>query len=96
MVAATNEMVVDLWVPAGSKMDLDLHPEGFLECDMRALQSSRLNLLMLMSSAIAFCDVNKVNISMAVIPVALELDWSATKPGLVSSAFFLAMLWRRS
>lgn len=40
--------------------------------------------------AIAFvlCNMDKVNMSVAVIPMAKELGWSATDRGLVSSSFF--------
>ena len=34
------------------------------------------------------CGMPKVNMSVAVIPMAKELGWSATDRGLVSSAFF--------
>ncbi|KAG2488999.1 hypothetical protein HYH03_012438 [Edaphochlamys debaryana] len=40
--------------------------------------------------AVAFvlCNMDKVNMSVAVIPMAAELGWSATERGLVSSSFF--------
>lgn len=40
--------------------------------------------------AVAFvlCNMDKVNMSVAVIPMAHELGWSATDRGLVSSSFF--------
>lgn len=36
----------------------------------------------------------KVNMSVAVIPMAKELGWSATDRGLVSSAFFWGCAWQ--
>lgn len=42
----------------------------------------------MMSLAFVLCNMDKVNMSVAVIPMAEELGWSATDRGLVSSAFF--------
>ncbi|CAG9461515.1 unnamed protein product [Pedinophyceae sp. YPF-701] len=41
-----------------------------------------------MALAFILCNMDKVNMSVAVIPMAEELGWSATERGLVSSAFF--------
>lgn len=38
--------------------------------------------------AFILCNMDKVNMSVAVIPMAKELGWSATDRGLVSSSFF--------
>ncbi|KAL0056199.1 hypothetical protein WJX82_008643 [Trebouxia sp. C0006] len=42
----------------------------------------------MMALAFVLCNMDKVNMSVAVIPMAEELGWSATDRGLVSSAFF--------
>eukprot|EP00963_Diacronema_lutheri_P002341 scaffold155_cov347-Pavlova_lutheri.AAC.20 len=42
-----------------------------------------------MSVAFVLCNMDKVNMSVAVIPMAEELAWSPTQRGIVSSAFFL-------
>lgn len=42
----------------------------------------------MMALAFILCNMDKVNMSVAVIPMASELGWSATDRGLVSSAFF--------
>lgn len=38
--------------------------------------------------AFVLCNMDKVNMSVAVIPMARELGWSALERGLVSSSFF--------
>ena len=38
--------------------------------------------------AFVLCNMDKVNMSVAVIPMARELGWSALDRGLVSSSFF--------
>lgn len=38
--------------------------------------------------AFVLCNMDKVNMSVAVIPMAHELGWSALDRGLVSSSFF--------
>lgn len=42
----------------------------------------------MMALSFVLCNMDKVNMSVAVIPMASELGWSATDRGLVSSAFF--------
>lgn len=42
----------------------------------------------MMALSFVLCNMDKVNMSVAVIPMAKELGWSATERGLVSSAFF--------
>eukprot|EP00803_Ostreobium_quekettii_P003718 evm.model.scf_1083.5 EVM.evm.TU.scf_1083.5 scf_1083:48497-52568(-) len=42
----------------------------------------------LMCIAFILCNMDKVNMSVAVIPMAGELGWSATSRGIVQSAFF--------
>eukprot|EP00884_Botryococcus_braunii_P007563 jgi/Botrbrau1/16808/Bobra.150_2s0035.1 len=42
----------------------------------------------MMALAFVLCNMDKVNMSVAVIPMAKDLGWSATERGLVSSAFF--------
>ena len=42
----------------------------------------------LMALSFVLCNMDKVNMSVAVIPMAKELGWTATERGLVSSAFF--------
>jgi len=42
----------------------------------------------MMALSFILCNMDKVNMSVAVIPMAKELGWSATQRGLVSSSFF--------
>lgn len=42
----------------------------------------------MMAVAFVLCNMDKVNMSVAVIPMAKELGWSALNRGLVSSSFF--------
>ncbi|KIZ04724.1 putative anion transporter 6 [Monoraphidium neglectum] len=42
----------------------------------------------MMAVAFVLCNMDKVNMSVAVIPMARDLGWSATDRGLVSSSFF--------
>lgn len=48
----------------------------------------RWNVVAMMALAFVLCNMDKVNMSVAVIPMAKELGWSATERGLVSSSFF--------
>ncbi|KAI8468510.1 MAG: carbohydrate transporter [Monoraphidium minutum] len=48
----------------------------------------RWRLVAMMSVAFVLCNMDKVNMSVAVIPMARDLGWSATDRGLVSSSFF--------
>lgn len=42
----------------------------------------------MMALSFVLCNMDKVNMSVAVIPMAKELGWTATERGLVSSSFF--------
>ena len=42
----------------------------------------------MMALSFVLCNMDKVNMSVAVIPMAKELGWTATQRGLVSSSFF--------
>lgn len=48
----------------------------------------RWQIVAMMAAAFVLCNMDKVNMSVAVIPMAAELGWSATERGLVSSSFF--------
>lgn len=48
----------------------------------------RWQVVAMMALAFVLCNMDKVNMSVAVIPMAKELGWSATERGLVSSSFF--------
>lgn len=48
----------------------------------------RWKITIMMAVSFILCNMDKVNMSVAVIPMAKELGWSATDRGLVSSAFF--------
>lgn len=48
----------------------------------------RWRVVAMMALSFVLCNMDKVNMSVAVIPMASELGWSATDRGLVSSAFF--------
>lgn len=48
----------------------------------------RWKVVTMMAVAFVLCNMDKVNMSVAVIPMAKELGWSAIDRGLVSSAFF--------
>jgi len=45
-------------------------------------------LITLLAVAFVLCNLDKVNMSVAVIPLAEQFGWSATDKGLVSSSFF--------
>lgn len=48
----------------------------------------RWQVIYMMALAFVLCNMDKVNMSVAVIPMAKELGWSATERGLVSASFF--------
>ncbi|KAI8472147.1 MAG: carbohydrate transporter [Monoraphidium minutum] len=48
----------------------------------------RWRLVAMMSAAFVLCNMDKVNMSVAVIPMAADLGWSGAERGLVSSSFF--------
>lgn len=48
----------------------------------------RWKVVIMMAVAFVLCNMDKVNMSVAVIPMAHELGWSALDRGLVSSSFF--------
>lgn len=50
--------------------------------------SHRWKVVFMMAISFVLCNMDKVNMSVAVIPMAAELGWTATDRGLVSSAFF--------
>ena len=84
-------------VPEGGTVGTHNVQEGWedaLEKGMTAeksveVASERWVLILLMSLAFVLCNMDKVNMSVAVIPLAEELAWSASQRGIVSSAFFL-------
>lgn len=49
---------------------------------------SRYKLLVATGVAFVLCNMDKVNMSVAIIPMAREFGWSATVSGLVQSSFF--------
>lgn len=66
--------------------DLDTLPVGFIE--RGEVLPHRWILTAAMSLAFVLCNMDKVNMSVAVIPMAKELGWSATARGVVQSSFF--------
>ncbi|KAL4857945.1 putative anion transporter 6 [Chlorella vulgaris] len=48
----------------------------------------RWKVVSMMAASFVLCNMDKVNMSVAVIPMARELGWSAMERGLVSSSFF--------
>eukprot|EP00210_Caulerpa_lentillifera_P004567 g4357.t1 len=66
--------------------ELESLPDGFIESN--EVLPHRWILTVAMSAAFVLCNMDKVNMSVAVIPMARELNWSATARGLVQSAFF--------
>ena len=48
----------------------------------------RWKVVLLISLAFVLCNMDKVNMSVAVIPMAKELGWTSLERGLVSSSFF--------
>jgi ACS family sodium-dependent inorganic phosphate cotransporter len=48
----------------------------------------RWRLVAMMAVSFVLCNMDKVNMSVAVIPMARDLGWTATDRGLVSSSFF--------
>lgn len=69
-----------------SPTELDALPVGFI--DTGEVVPHRWILTVAMSLAFVLCNMDKVNMSVAVIPMAKELGWSATARGLVQSSFF--------
>lgn len=49
---------------------------------------ARYQMVVSMSAAFVICNMDKVNISVAIIPMAQEFGWSPTVSGLVQSSFF--------
>jgi ACS family sodium-dependent inorganic phosphate cotransporter len=52
------------------------------------LSPHRWQVVGMMALSFVLCNMDKVNMSVAVIPMAKELGWTATQRGLVSSSFF--------
>lgn len=50
--------------------------------------SSRLQVLLSLSLAFVICNMDKVNMSVAIIPMSQQLAWSGTMSGVVQSSFF--------
>eukprot|EP00798_Chlamydomonas_sp_ICE-L_P027115 gene27115-2342_t len=67
-------------IPAASSSDATVAKEGALP--------HRWRVVLLIMAAFVLCNMDKVNMSVAVIPMAKELGWSALDRGLVSSSFF--------
>eukprot|EP00803_Ostreobium_quekettii_P011560 evm.model.scf_130EXC.2 EVM.evm.TU.scf_130EXC.2 scf_130EXC:62628-66747(-) len=61
---------------------------GWMEEDGDVWLPHRWKVTALMGIAFVLCNMDKVNMSVAVIPMAGELGWSATSRGIVQSAFF--------
>lgn len=62
--------------------------EGALLPEPRGGIPHRWQIVFMMALSFVLCNMDKVNMSVAVIPMAKELGWSATERGLVSSSFF--------
>jgi len=56
--------------------------------DSKAFKKLVWTLVTLLATAFVLCNLDKVNMSVAVIPLAEQFGWSATDKGLVSSSFF--------
>lgn len=67
-------------------LDLSFLPEEFIESG--EVFPHRWILTLAMSLAFVLCNMDKVNMSVAVIPMASDLGWSATSRGIVQSSFF--------
>jgi len=59
-----------------------------VEEEARLWNPNRWRIAQAMSLAFVLCNMDKVNMSVAIIPLAKEFDWSASDKGLVGSAFF--------
>ena len=53
----------------------------------------RYTIVLLFALATALCYVDRVNISIAIIPLAHDKGYDATRTGLVLSSFFWGYLW---
>lgn len=54
--------------------------------------SGRYKLVLATSVAFMICNMDKVNISIAIIPMAQDFEWSPTVAGIVQSSFFYGYL----
>src|SRR6266852_7640053 len=53
----------------------------------------RYTVVVLFATATALCYIDRVNISIAIIPLALDKGYDAAARGLILSAFFWGYLW---
>lgn len=53
---------------------------------------ARYKMLVTMSMAFIVCNMDKVNISVAIIPMAQEYGWNASTAGLIQSSFFFGYM----
>ncbi|KAK9810429.1 hypothetical protein WJX72_010556 [[Myrmecia] bisecta] len=63
-------------------------PQGSPGGSNKQFIAHRWRIVFMMALAFVLCNMDKVNMSVAVIPMAEELGWTATQRGLVSSSFF--------
>ncbi|KAF6256196.1 carbohydrate transporter [Scenedesmus sp. NREL 46B-D3] len=73
---------------AGSTPDTPAAAEAAAVPAQQGFIAHRWRIVLMMSMAFVLCNMDKVNMSVAVIPMARDLGWSATERGLVSSSFF--------
>ena len=52
----------------------------------------RYNVVLLSTLAVFVCYIDRVNISVAIIPMAADLDWGMRTQGMVLSSFFVGYL----
>ena len=52
----------------------------------------RFQIIFLTILAVFICYIDRVNISIAIIPIAKELGWNYERIGLVSSSFFIGYI----
>lgn len=67
-------------------------PDGSAALPLREYWPRRFTLVGLCALATVICYVDRINISVAVIPMAEDLGWDKTRMGMVLSAFFYGYL----
>jgi MFS transporter, ACS family, solute carrier family 17 (sodium-dependent inorganic phosphate cotransporter), other len=77
---SSSDVAREAQVDSTEATSLTMEPKGGIP--------HRWQIVFMMALSFVLCNMDKVNMSVAVIPMAKELGWSATERGLVSSSFF--------
>eukprot|EP00210_Caulerpa_lentillifera_P006000 g5735.t1 len=82
----------DILTPLDLGEDLGPSLVNFRPLETWRTLPARYQLLMSIFAAFVTCNMDKVNMSVAIIPMAHEFGWNSTVAGLVQSAFFYGYL----